>query len=320
MISINWNETDHDIVLPEHHEEFSIRVEKPASPPIGDAHAFYNRGHRFEAIKRTSLKRVTVSRAAGEIEPGAASLTYNRAALLTSKWWFNYSHLMVDMLPMTRFLDDLDLDTILLPPNTAAPQVVELMNLKTGVTFLSEASSIGVGELYLLSENGPPSMKPSWVPQFLRERLLPRLEESGGDASAKRLWISRVDTPHRQMRVGASFYARIKERGIKPVLASRLTPREQIRLFSGAELVCGVHGAGFTNVVFCPQGSSLLELFDPYWLNGAFRILCSHRKMNWRHLEGEAYRSDRDHFLRDVRIQPGPVLNTIDKIIENRID
>ncbi|MFC1719824.1 DUF563 domain-containing protein [Pseudomonadota bacterium] len=314
MVTINWDEIDHDIVLPAHHEEFSIRVENPASPPIGDVHAFNNRGHDFEAIKRTSIKRVTVSHAAGVISNGTSSLTYDRAALLTSEWWFNYSHLMVDMLPMTRFLDNLKLDTILLPPNAAAPQLVELMNLKTRIGFLSEDSSIGVGELYLLSENGPPSMKPSWVPGYLREVMMHERDESGV-SSSERLWISRVDTPHRQMRVKASFYARIRERGIRPVVASRLSIKDQIDLFARAELVCGVHGAGFTNVIFSPKRSSLLELFDPYWLNGAFRILCSHRKMNWRYLQGEAYPSSRDNFLRDVKIQPDLVLDAIDKII-----
>lgn len=317
MVSINWDETDHDIVLPEHHEVFGIHVEKPATPPIGDTHAFFNRDHRFAAIKRTSIKRVTVNGAAGEIRTGATTLTYGRAALLTSEWWFNYSHLLLDMLPMMRFLDDLELDAVLLPPNAAAPRLVELMNLKNRVVFLSAESSIGVGELYLLSENGPPSMKPSWVVEWLRNMLMDGKEGPVSDAT-ERLWISRVDSPHRQMRAGASFFARIRERGFRPVVASLLSPGEQIRLFSRAELVCGVHGAGFTNVVFSPERSSLLELFDPYWLNGAFRILCSHRKMNWRYMEGDAYPSDRDNFLRDIRIRPERVLETIDRVIERK--
>lgn len=314
MILINWDEIDHDIVLPEHREKFAIRVENPVSPPIGDVHAFNNSTHQFKAIKRTSLKRVTVSHAAGVISAGTSLPTYGRAALLTSEWWFNYSHLLLDMLPMMRFLDDLGLDTILLPPNTTAPPLVELMNLKTRVDYLDEESSIGVGELYLLSENGPPSLKPSWVPQYLREMMMRGQEESEMGSSEK-IWISRVDTPHRQARVKPSFYAQLIERGLRPVVASKLTSSEQISLFANAQLVCGVHGAGFANVVFSPQGCSLLELFDPYWLNGAFRILCSHRKMNWYYLQGEAYPANRDHFVRDVKIQADSVLNKIDKII-----
>jgi len=39
---------------------------------------------------------------------------------------------------------------------------------------------------------------------------------------------------------------------------------EQVRLFSQARIVIGIHGAGLANVVFCRPGSVLIEV-DPEW-------------------------------------------------------
>lgn len=314
MITINWNEIDSDIVLPEHHENFSIWVDEHSPTALGDTHAFTNQEHIFDAIKRTSIKNVTVHKREGLIVDGASKIDYSRAALLTSDWWQNYSHLLLDVLPMFRFLDDLDLDVIFLPPNRVTPQFIDLLDLSIEIKYLDEEAAIGVGELTLLSPNGPPSMKPAWVIEYLREKLLTDVKAPDKDNN-KKIWVSRVDTSHRQLVTNRKLYPMLLERGIEPLVASQLSVKEQIQLFSQAKLVCGVHGAGFTNVVFCPEQSGLLELFDPYWLNGAFRILCGHRKMTWRWLSGQAYSSPVDNFLRDVQIDHQQILQSIDGLL-----
>lgn len=43
-----------------------------------------------------------------------------------------------------------------------------------------------------------------------------------------------------------------------------LSIQEQAELMSGAEVVVGVHGAGFTNLSFCQAGTKVVEIFGDY--------------------------------------------------------
>lgn len=52
----------------------------------------------------------------------------------------------------------------------------------------------------------------------------------------------------------------LKSIGFEVVFLERLTFIEQVEIFSQANLVVGVHGAGLANAVFMPEGSELVEL------------------------------------------------------------
>jgi capsular polysaccharide biosynthesis protein len=47
------------------------------------------------------------------------------------------------------------------------------------------------------------------------------------------------------------------------VAAETLSFAEQVRLFSGAAVIAGAHGAGFANMVFAPAGTEMIELIGP---------------------------------------------------------
>lgn len=48
--------------------------------------------------------------------------------------------------------------------------------------------------------------------------------------------------------------------GVRPVYLSGMSLRDQAAIFSGSRMVIGQHGSGLTNMVFCPPGTSILEL------------------------------------------------------------
>jgi capsular polysaccharide biosynthesis protein len=52
-------------------------------------------------------------------------------------------------------------------------------------------------------------------------------------------------------------------RGIVAVDPETMTVAEQIRLFRGARLIVGSHGAGLTNMIFSDH-ASIVELFGPW--------------------------------------------------------
>jgi capsular polysaccharide biosynthesis protein len=42
--------------------------------------------------------------------------------------------------------------------------------------------------------------------------------------------------------------------------------KEQIQLFAQAEAVCGIHGSGMANIVWCRRGCKVVELFADRYL------------------------------------------------------
>ncbi len=71
-----------------------------------------------------------------------------------------------------------------------------------------------------------------------------------------------------------SFLAGI---GFEIVELDHLSLLDQIKLFSNADLICGIHGAGLTNILFCKTSVIVLEIFPAdfirvhyYWLSREF--------------------------------------------------
>lgn len=65
----------------------------------------------------------------------------------------------------------------------------------------------------------------------------------------------------------------LTKNGFVTVFCEDLPWAEQIKLFSEASVVVGIHGAGLSNVVFMRKGGLLIELLDPKWPNNCFEIL-----------------------------------------------
>ncbi len=78
----------------------------------------------------------------------------------------------------------------------------------------------------------------------------------------KRLWISRQALPQNRRRIHNmdDIDPILGRYGFTQVALEQLPVADQIRMFSGAEVVAGVHGAGFTNTVFSPADCKIISL------------------------------------------------------------
>jgi capsular polysaccharide biosynthesis protein len=94
--------------------------------------------------------------------------------------------------------------------------------------------------------------------RWVRERLMDGLAIPGG--GPRRILVSREGSLFRRCENEAAIADIAVRHGFKPVRLEDLTFDAQVDLFSGAEIVMGVHGAGFTNMLFAPAGALLIEL------------------------------------------------------------
>lgn len=96
----------------------------------------------------------------------------------------------------------------------------------------------------------------------LAKRLVSAIDPRDRRSSKRRIWISREElaAPKRRVTNFAAIEPVLRRFGIKAVVLESLSAQEQIALFSEAELVVGVHGAGLANLIFCPPDCRVLIL------------------------------------------------------------
>lgn len=101
--------------------------------------------------------------------------------------------------------------------------------------------------------NTPPSNV-----QWVRNALLATI--SPGDQYADRVYISRTDADFRQVDNETAVMEVLEPLGFEKYALAEMTLHEQVRLFAGADLVVGPHGAGMAHMVHT-RATRFVELF-----------------------------------------------------------
>jgi capsular polysaccharide biosynthesis protein len=105
-------------------------------------------------------------------------------------------------------------------------------------------------------------------------------------AEQRKLFIPRHATTrplHHQEAVTAALEAR----GFTIVDPARLTLREQIALFKGANVVVGPLGAALTNIAFCRPGSRVVALTAQSFPDTFFWFLAQHAGLHYEEIRGQ---------------------------------
>ena len=76
----------------------------------------------------------------------------------------------------------------------------------------------------------------------------------------KKIYVSRQSASRRKIVNQQEVEAFLFKSGFEEVFPEKLNFAEQHALFSQAKIVCGVHGAGFANLLFCPRGAGCIEI------------------------------------------------------------
>lgn len=109
----------------------------------------------------------------------------------------------------------------------------------------------------------------------------------------RRLYVSRSDAASRRVTNEAELLAVLVPAGFEVVVPGSLTVAEQAALFAQASHVVGAHGAGMTNIAFCPPGTRVLELFHRRYGTYAFAVLAQAARLDYRPLLADDASLDR---------------------------
>ena len=123
---------------------------------------------------------------------------------------------------------------------------------------------------------------------WLRQQFLP---SSPTGIHSKRIYISRGQAAFRRLVNEPEIEALLAARGFVAVRLEEMGFGDQLDLFSTAEAVIGPHGAGFTNLIFSPQGTKIIEFFPPGPRPGYYKAIAENLGQAHDWMMGEAVQS-----------------------------
>ncbi len=102
------------------------------------------------------------------------------------------------------------------------------------------------------------------------------------DDRPRRLYVSRSDATRRPLTNERQVEDVLRSHGFAAVVPSTLSLVEQIRLFKGADVVVGPHGAGMTNIGFCRPGTKVLELMQSTFVRVFMTRIAQAARLDYR--------------------------------------
>ena len=111
--------------------------------------------------------------------------------------------------------------------------------------------------------------------QAPHDRLAGAVPDDG--VHAGRLYVSRLDDPHRRMAGEAELVDGLRRRGFTIASPAQTTLEEQVALFRRARFVVGPHGAGLANVSFCRPGTAVYDLLPEHFVEPSILTLAIRR-------------------------------------------
>ena len=123
----------------------------------------------------------------------------------------------------------------------------------------------------------------NWAINFLRREFL--CKQVSLSDYPKHIYISRKSK--RRIINEAEVEDLLAKYGFKSVSLESMSVLEQASLFAAAEFVIAPHGGGLTNMVFCPTGAKIIEIFSPRYLHQCYWTLSNHCGLEYYYLVGE---------------------------------
>jgi capsular polysaccharide biosynthesis protein len=209
-------------------------------------------------------------------------------AVLSTAGSSQYYHWLLDALPRLKILREILLDDfegidkfIVSKGLPVINETLELMHLPSEKLYVCNTRT-HVQASRLIIPSIPPAVE--WKYNFLRNEFL---KPDLGENSIQRIYISRSKAKYRQIKNEKEVLKLLFEFGFVPMCLEDYSFKDQISIFSNAEIVVAPHGAGLTNIVWCRKGTKILEIFSPNYVNPCYWEITSQLGIDYFYLLGE---------------------------------
>lgn len=223
--------------------------------------------------------RPTLNALQGEASPNQRIGT----ATLAASPWNNYYHWTVECLLRVRLLEKYGEETgtyptLLVPEERSSwmDESLEILDYSGKVVGLGKGVT-QVETLVVPTFPDPTPRECFWI----RERMRAGLESN--DRHGQRIFVARGDATVRRIANLDAVQEILDKHNINTYLLGELSVKEQVELFSDAELVIGPHGAGLTNILY-GENLTVVELFGDKMM-ATFDRLAENMDHDYRYLQ-----------------------------------
>jgi hypothetical protein len=203
---------------------------------------------------------------------------------------YNYFHWLYDVLPRLQLMESVigkNERVKYLFPQLSLPfqrESIDILGIGINETFEStDCNFIQAKKIITTTHPIHTSWEPpEWTIDFVRSRFLP----AASNASAgSRIYITRGDSSNGRVLLNESKLIQVLEHlRFQSITLSKLSLSDQIAIFSQAQIIVGVHGAGFTNLSFCAPGTRVFELTCEQYLNPIFETISDHLNLEHNYI------------------------------------
>lgn len=188
----------------------------------------------------------------------------NKALWIIDNWSSAYFHWLVDALPRLYVIRDQLADSTLLLPRSYKTSGYILPSLSPfpirDIKFIGHNQLFHCRKLLVPSHTAPSGHYNESVIGGLRQLYTDYYGKMQNVSSSDKVYISRGKAKVRRVINEADVVAVLKEHGFCVVFLEDYAFEQQVKIILNARYVVSNHGAGLTNMLFLPPGSSVFEL------------------------------------------------------------
>lgn len=206
----------------------------------------------------------------------------------------NISHWFVDVLPRLHLLRKSGLydkvDWFYVPSTRYSYQTetLELLGIPADKIITGEMHPHIAADCVIASTapRGNHTLVPQWLCDFIQESFMPYAEKESDllVPESPYLYISRSDSKMRNVLNEKELLQALEPYGFKCVVASQLSIKEKIKLFSKAKVIMGATGAGLISMLFCKPGTKMIELFNEGFVIEPFYDIASKINLDYEYI------------------------------------
>ncbi len=207
-----------------------------------------------------------------------------RGAPLCFEWSNNYWHWMTEYLPYALELERVGFDGIyVVPKGSLYHESLLFFGIAAERIVTKSVDVLMISEMYICERSDGQTLKHPALIRAMRDACASRFPP----ARRRRLYIARRT---RVIINDSDVIDVLEDYGFETFYMEDLSLTEQIKLASSSEFICGAHGAGLTAAMFMQDGSALLEMFAPTYVNPCMLGICSSLNHRYAMIVSRQYR------------------------------
>jgi hypothetical protein len=146
--------------------------------------------------------------------------------------------------------------------------------------------------------------------EISRKYLINKQDAPGG----KILFVERNGGYRRAIGLDENIRGQLRELGVSFFDPTNISIKEQIQTFSNAQIIIGVHGAGIANILWCREGTKVVEIFHPKFAAWCYAILANQLGMDYYSLGGDPGSMDINFREADVEVNWNYLIELVKKL------